>query len=74
MGEFEGESTGTPFLVLLRKGWALFAASSDPTGGRRPCPSGDSLTGIDSRAKGFLPPQDKTLSPESKTKTQARLH
>ena len=37
MGEFEGETTGTPFLALLRKGWALFAASSDPTGGRRPC-------------------------------------
>ena len=60
MGEFEGETTGTPFLALLRKGWALFAASSDPTGGRRPCPLGDSLTGIDSRAKGFLPPQYKT--------------
>ena len=53
MGEFEGESTGTPFLASLGKGWALFAASSDPTGGR-------SLTGIDSRAKGFLPPQGKT--------------
>ena len=41
MGEFEGEFTGTPFRASLRKGWALFAASSDPTGGRRPCPSGD---------------------------------
>ena len=40
MGEFEGEFTGTPFLALLRKGRALFAA------------------GIDSGAKGFLPPQE----------------
>ena len=37
-GEFEGEINGAPFLASLRKGWALFAASSDPTGGRRPCP------------------------------------
>ena len=40
-GEFEGETSGTPFHASLRKGWALFAASSDPTGGRRPCPLGD---------------------------------
>ena len=52
-------TTGTSFLALLRKDRALFAASSDPTGGRRPCPSGDSLTDIDSRAKGILPPQGK---------------
>ncbi|WP_300810671.1 hypothetical protein, partial [uncultured Desulfovibrio sp.] len=58
-GSLRGKFTGTPFFASLSKGWALFTASSDPTGGRRPCPSGKSPTGIDSRAKGFLPPQDK---------------
>ncbi len=45
----------------LRGKEPLFAASSDSTGGRRPCPLGDSLTGIDSRAKGFLPPQNNIM-------------
>ena len=54
----ESEMTETPSLAPL-KGWVLFAASSDPTNGRGPCPSGDSLTGIDSGAKGFLPPQKR---------------
>ena len=43
-GSLRGE--GTPFCREQR-----------PDGRRRPCPLGDSLTDIDSRAKGFLPPQ-----------------
>ena len=40
MGEFEGDY-GNAFLRFATERLALFAASSDPTGGRRPCPSGD---------------------------------
>ena len=65
MGEFEGEFTGTPFLASLRKGWALFAASSDPTGGRRPCPlRRRKLRASTAEQRGFFPLK-KVIHPES---------
>ena len=74
MGEFEGETTGTPFLASLRKGWALFAASSDPTGGRRPCPLGDAgaLRASTAEQRGFFPLKKTVMSPEPRKKSRRR--
>ena len=67
-----GEFTGTPFPALLRKGRALFATGSDPPR-RRPCPSGDSLTGIHSRAKGFLSLKKTVMNPMLKEAKHFKL-
>ena len=58
-GEFEGETTGRPSLASLRKGWGPFCREQRPDGRPEVVPvrRRRSLTGIDSRAKGFLPPQ-----------------
>ena len=43
MGEFEGELRERLSSLRYGKAGPLFAASSDPTGGRRPYPAGSGL-------------------------------
>ena len=58
---FEGETTGTPSLASLREGWGPFCRWQRPDGRPKAVPvrRRRSHTGIDSRAKEFLPPQNK---------------